>query len=784
MKRTLKIGGAIVAALLVLILGLNLLISANWVEARVASRVMEQTGRELKVNGSTSLMFTPNPHIVITDATITDPAAQKGTADLAVERIAIDLSFSELLSRQIDADRVKLVRPVLTVRLGGKDKEQRTEAAAPLKHAAAKTKPFIAAQSVAVQKTPRREVKLEHVVIEDGAVQIVYDEKGTERRVERINAIVRLPEITAALTAKGKFDWKGETVRFSLELATPAELRASRPAKLELAMDSEAIAARFDGNVSTRPDFVGEGDLSAKAHSIPSLLAWMRQGSTSATAIGDGELASHVSWTREQVSFSKARFALEHAQGQGQAVVTLQEPRPHIRAAFGLERLDLNPFLAKKQNAGEAPPMRAPVPPATEAPAPQLSEAPQGDETAKPKNWFAKPGEGASGEAATGSETVVPAQPTEQAPVPAAPEAAETAPPSAPAQMPSGRVAPAAFDADVNLNIRQTRVSHLEIGPSALGLGFRDGVLTATLGGMELYDGHGTGRFVLDATKPVSTFNGELRLEGVQAKTLLSDAAQFSMLSGLTKMNLAVSGQGADSDQIRSSLSGQGSFVVSDGEIEGVDIAAFLNTLGAGEIPELRQGPGAKTAFSDLGGSFTIANGIAETNNLQMTSPLLKVTAAGNVNLPQSTIDILAHPEIVAAPEGKKGANDLAGLTIPVRIAGPLDQPSIKPEIGGLFADPDKASKTVNQIGDVIRKKFKGKPVGEAIGRFLGNVQVGPREEETEATDEPPAANGKKRSTKAAPAKKRPAPEASEAEQGDGGAAEEPIDPDVEQILR
>ena len=781
MKRTLKIGGAIVAALLVLILGLNLLISANWVEARVASRVMEQTGRELKVNGSTSLMFTPNPHIVITEATITDPAAQKGTADLAVERIAIDLSFSELLSRQIDADRVKLVRPVLTVRLGDKDKVQRTGTAPPLKHAAAKTKPFIAAQTVAVQKTPRREVKLEHVVIEDGAVQIIYDEKGTERRVERINAVVRLPEITATLTAKGKFDWKGETVRFGLELATPAELRASRPAKLQLALDSEAIAARFDGNVSTRPDFAGEGELSAKAHSIPSLLAWMRQGSTSATAIGDGELASHVSWTRDQVSFSKARFALEHAQGQGQAVVTLQGPRPHIRAAFGLERLDLNPFLAKKPNAGVAP-NRPPVPPPAEAPAAQVSEAAPGGESAKPKDWFAKPGEG--DEAATAPESAVPAQPTVQAPVPATPEAAEAPPPAGPAQTGPGRVAPAAFDADVNLNIRQTRVNHLEIGPSALGLGFRDGVLTATLGGMELYDGHGTGKFVLDATRPVSTFSGKLRLEGVESKALLSDAAQFSMLSGLTKMNLAVSGQGADSEEVRSSLSGQASFVVSDGAIEGVDIAAFLNTLGAGEIPELRQGPGAKTQFSDLGGSFTIANGVAATNNLQMTSPLLKVTAAGNVNLPQSTIDILAHPEIVAAPEGKKGANDLAGITIPVRIAGPLDQPSIKPEIGGLFADPDKTSKTVNQIGDVIRKKFKGKPAGEAIGRFLGNVQVGPREEETEAADEPPPVKRKKRATDAAPVKKRPAPEASEAEQGDGGAAEEPIDPDVEQILR
>ena len=781
MKRILKIGGAVVAVFLLLLLGLNLLISAEWIEARVAARVMEQTDRELKVNGSTSLFFTPNPHIVITDATITDPGARKGSADLAVEKIAIDLSFGELLSQKIDANSVTLVRPVLTVRLGQGDAQQRTDADAPIKHAAATPRPFIAAQTVVAQKPRARDVRLEHVEIEDGTVEIVYDDKGTERRIEHIGATVRLPEITAPLTADGKLEWKGETIRFSAELTSPAELRAARPASLQVALDAEAIAARFDGTLSTRPEFTGEGELSAKAHSIPSLLAWMRQSTPSAMAIGDGELASHVSWTPDQISFSAARFALEHAQGQGEAVVTLRKPRPHLRAAFGLERLDLNPFLAGGKSSGAASSQ-------TTNPHETIAPPPTSGAEEQAQSWFDKP------DATAGSdEPATPSAPaaSEPAPVPATPDVA-----AAPQQSsaPPKSSAPAAFDADVNLNIRQSRVGHLEIGPTALGLGYREGVLTATLGGMELYDGNGRGTFVLDAREPVSTFTGDLILEGVQAKPLLSDAAQFSMLSGSTKMKLAVTGSGKDSDAIKSSLSGQGSFVVSDGTLEGIDIPGLLNQVGSGEIPESLQSPGAKTSFTDLGGSFTIANGIVDTDNLQMKSALLEVKAAGNVDLPQSTIDILAHPQIVAAPEGKKGANDLAGLTIPVRIAGPLEQPTIKPEIGGLFADPEKASKTVNQIGEVIRKKFKGKPVGEALGRFLGNVQIGPRGEDDAAPSEEdaPAAERESRAapaqrpprqTRAAPRQTAPAQE-SEAKQGDGDAPEEPIDPDLEQILR
>ena len=275
--------------------------------------------------------------------------------------------------------------------------------------------------------------------------------------------------------------------------------------------------------------------------------------------------------------------------------------------------------------------------------------------------------------------------------------------------------------------MRKTRVAHLELGASSLGLAFRDGVLNATLGGMELYDGHATGKLVLDASKPVPDFTGDVRLDGVQAKTLLSDAAQFSMLEGRTKLALQIAGSGTNSDEIKSSLQGQGSLAVSDGAIDGINLTEMISPLGEGQIPELRQGPGNKTAFSDLGGAFTIKNGIAETSNLQMTSPLLKVAAAGSVDLTQSTINMLATPEIVAGPEVKGGANELAGLSVPVRIEGPFERPTIKPEIKGMFANPEKAGKTINQIGDALQKKFKGKPVGEAIGRFLGNVQIAPR---------------------------------------------------------
>ena len=769
-RRPVKLGvmitGGLVGVLVLALVAVNLILSADWVTSRVAARIKEQTGRDLTVNGSTILLFTPGPHVVITDATIADPDAAAGAAELSVAKLTLDLNFSELLSSQIDAERVVLTRPVLTVRLGddalplrwGKTDDEPGGKA--IRFAKAQASGGMAQAGGAPKQ--RREVRLKDVRIKNGTVVIVYDDKdaNAEKRIEHIQAHLSLPAIADPLTGNGSFEWKDQKVDFSVEVTTPADLRAERPARLFVALDTQAIAARFDGSLTTAPQLSGQGKLSAKASSIPSVLAWMREKPTVATGIGDGELASDLSWTKSEITFSNARFALEHASGQGQAVVALKSPRPHVRAAFALDHLDLNPFLAapeKKQKAAAAPKDKASRDSATSDNVPNdvvaknnpadVDKPPPAD--AGPKDWFSTP---------------PPKQMETAAAAPAAQETANLARSAAPLAV---RAAPpAAFDADVNLNIRQARVGHLDIGPSSLGLVFRDGVMNATLGGMELYGGRASGKLIGDASKTVPAFTGDFRLDGVEVLPLLGDAAQFTMLAGRTKLDLSVSGRGEDADAIKSSLRGQGNVVVSDGTIAGIDVTALISGLGEGDF-NLRQGPDAKTAFSDLGGSFTISDGIAETHNLKMVSPLLKVMAEGTVDLARSNLDILARPEIIAGPEGNGGANDLAGLTVPVQIEGPLDDPRITPQIGGVFANPESASKTVNKIGEALQKKFKGKPVGEAIGRFLGNVQIG-------------GSDGGNQATKRAPQALAP-PQAPGLDQGD---ADETLDPDLEEILR
>ena len=61
MKLLLKIGAGVIALLVIALVAFNMLVSASAVRDRVAARVKEQTGRELTVNGSSSVLLMPSP---------------------------------------------------------------------------------------------------------------------------------------------------------------------------------------------------------------------------------------------------------------------------------------------------------------------------------------------------------------------------------------------------------------------------------------------------------------------------------------------------------------------------------------------------------------------------------------------------------------------------------------------------------------------------------------------------------------------------------------------------
>lgn len=698
MKLFLKILGGFFAVIVILLIAANLFVSPDAIQARVGERIKQQTGRELIVNGEASLSFLPNPEIVLTEAVLKDPGTDATAVDLHMPRLEVTLDLFELISQRVDARYVLFEQPLVVIRPGSAETmpERRSEGAGEDRsrragHGVGSTPHFARASLAAAADTggdAASDVRLRDMRVEEGTVRILDAAGEVKREIKHINAALAMPHIGEPLRSSGSFQLNRKTLNYELVLTSAGALQAGQPADVALVLSAEAFQAQFDGQLNSTPEVSAQGAFKSAASSFKDLIAWTPDGEAPATPAIAGEMTSQVQWSFAGASLSDLAFRIGETQGRGRAALHLNGPKPHLRAALAIERLNLTPFLPQGESAAPKRP----------APQPIADRRPRGQQAPQQNDFFTNPFPDGFPESPPQDDPAASMQPGVAQPK-----------------------EPSPLDADVNVNVRETVVSKITIGPSALAFGYRDGVLTANLGGMKLYGGEGRGKLVIDQNPDEPVFSAKLNLEGINAKPFLADAAEFDRLSGNIKGVLNVNGKGKEAEAIKYSLAGTGNILVENGALAGVDITGILAQVGEGRLPKIK---GGSTPFDSLGGSFTMRKGIAETKNFQLVSQYLEVGAKGTVNVAAGTLDILARPELVAAPEGMDDAQDFVGLTIPIRIEGPLENPAYRPEVAGLFENPEAAAKTINKLGDVIQEKFKDKPVGEALGRFLGGVKV------------------------------------------------------------
>src|SRR5207247_152604 len=122
-----------------------------------------------------------------------------------------------------------------------------------------------------------------------------------------------------------------------------------------------------------------------------------------------------------------------------------------------------------------------------------------------------------------------------------------------------------------------------------------------------------------------------------------------------------------------------------------------------------------KTDFSDLNASFTIKNGVAHNEDLDVKSPLFRISGKGDVDVGNSTIDYVTNATVVATTKGQGGEDlgQLSGLTVPVRLVGPFDALSYKVDYAAAATNLAK-SKAGEKIRGALEERLGiSKPAAE-----------------------------------------------------------------------
>ena len=672
MKKFFLVLGILLVLLVGAVVAAPFLVPTETIKSQLTAQVEAATGRKLTVDGALDLSVLPSLGVDMGDVHFANAPGSDVADMVSLKELKVELKVLPLLTGAVEIDQFVLVEPVIHLEVDADGTPNWALGEEPAGSAVDSD----GGEAGDGGELPITELKLGDIRIENGTLVFTDHAAGTEERVEAIDMQLGLADIKSPLEAKGSLGYKGETIELDLGLASPYDVIEGGNSALSLGVKSAKLEIGFDGQLGNQgaPNAAGSIDLSVP--SVKGLAAWLAEPLGLETeALEALTIAGQLNGSADKIAFTEAVITLDDIKGRGEVTTDLSGNTPKVSGRLDLGMVDLNPYMPK-----------AAVDAAASAEGTATSTGAEG-EPAGAAGWSDEP-----------------------------------------IEVPLGGV-----DLAFELTLEGLKTQEVKLGRTVLALNMAGRKLTADLKEFALYDGSGQGRLVVDASGGQTKVEKAFTLTGLQALPFLTDSVEFDRLEGTANAEFKISTTGGTERQFIENLFGDGKVTFTDGAIVGINIASMVRNVGSAflsaEANETR-----KTDFAELGGSFTIQNGILTNNDLQLQAPALRVNGSGTVDLPAKNVDYRIEPKAAATLEGQEGATDVAGVLVPVIVQGPFDDLSYKPDLGNLveqaITDPNAlkenvkqqldavgdATKDLNSVGDV---KKALKKVGKEDGKKL-----------------------------------------------------------------
>ena len=275
-----------------------------------------------------------------------------------------------------------------------------------------------------------------------------------------------------------------------------------------------------------------------------------------------------------------------------------------------------------------------------------------------------------------------------------------------------------ALNLDGKLRIGSLIASNVKLSDVRITVKAKDGKVEVNPLLAKLYGG--SVRSVLTADANTNAFSVKQSLSGVTIGPLLQDALDQDLLEGRGTVDLDLTAQGDTVGALTKSLTGDAGVLLRDGAIKGINLAQSLRS--AGDMLSLKRNqqaeasPTEKTDFSELKASFRIDKGQARNEDLALSSPFVRLNGAGDLNLVEGSVDYVAKTSLVATSTGQGGSalDDMAGITVPVRVSGPLT--ALKYELQFSDAFEQQAKQRLKAEETKLKKKLESQLTDRLLG--------------------------------------------------------------------
>lgn len=260
----------------------------------------------------------------------------------------------------------------------------------------------------------------------------------------------------------------------------------------------------------------------------------------------------------------------------------------------------------------------------------------------------------------------------------------------------------------------------------------------------KLYEGVYAGDITLDAKGKEPKLSINTSLTGVQTEPLLTDVTGKADLLGEANIKMALNSSGADTNVLKSRLSGTGDIAFNNGVFKGVDIGNTLRQLEVMIESKRFSGFNTKgdTIFNALTATLDIKNGVVDNDDFLMAASGFKVTGKGMlINLNDETwkYDLKAEADSSSVTSGDERYN-IGGYSLPIKCRGKIADKKCVPDAGKIAKELLKGvvqDKVQDAIGDKL-DKLGIKIPGLKKEASATQQQVAPAQEQQKATEAVP----------------------------------------------
>jgi AsmA protein len=280
------------------------------------------------------------------------------------------------------------------------------------------------------------------------------------------------------------------------------------------------------------------------------------------------------------------------------------------------------------------------------------------------------------------------------------------------------------INAKGKLQVGALEVHGLKLADVSAQLNAANGKVSVAPHSAKLYEGTIAGDVTVDANRNHITLKEQL--QNVSIGPVLRDFAEQDRLEGKGNVTLDVTTAGATVNAMKRALAGTAKVNLRDGAIKGINIGEVIrkarSALGGGSQAAAGDSSGKpQTDFTELSASFNIKNGIAHNEDLDAKAPLFRLGGAGDINIPDNSLNYTVKASIVATSQGQGGKerDNLAGLTVPVRLSGTFDDLKYDVDMRGMASQAAK-SQVGEKLKDKVEERLKDEKLKDKLKGLLG----------------------------------------------------------------